>query len=197
MSITTEFAVIKSGIDEEVALVMRKHLEKNYGQAMSYGNVHHPSDGKYKSDDEIRKSKISWVPTTSWVAGMLANFITAANVDLFGYDLLYWTDEIQYTSYDESGSHYTWHNDMAKASNKVFGQDIYRKLSISLCLSHADEYDGGEFQLMTQCNQPPATYKMDMGDVIVFSSDTTHRVRPIKSGKRISLVGWYGGPKFK
>ena len=40
-------------------------------------------------------------------------------------------------------------------------------------------------------------FKMDMGYVIIFPSDSLHRVRPIKSGKRISLVGWYAGPKFK
>ena len=41
------------------------------------------------------------------------------------------------------------------------------------------------------------TKKLDYGDVVVFPSIIPHRVRPIKSGKRYSLVGWYGGPPFK
>ena len=42
-----------------------------------------------------------------------------------------------------------------------------------------------------------STMKPPMGTAIIFSSTTRHRVRPIKSGKRISLVGWYGGPPFR
>ena len=41
------------------------------------------------------------------------------------------------------------------------------------------------------------TFKPQMGDAIIFPSTTRHRVRPLKSGKRISLVGWYGGPAFR
>jgi predicted 2-oxoglutarate/Fe(II)-dependent dioxygenase YbiX len=41
------------------------------------------------------------------------------------------------------------------------------------------------------------TISMDVGDVIIFPSDIIHRVRRLKSGKRISLVGWYGGPAFR
>ena len=38
---------------------------------------------------------------------------------------------------------------------------------------------------------------LNMGDALIFSSDTIHRVTPITKGKRVSLVGWFSGPKFK
>ena len=56
-------------------------------------------------------------------------------------------------------------------------------------LSSKDDYEGGEFQVMM--GNKMFSYKMDVGEAIVFPSDCLHRVRPLKSGKRVSLVGWY------
>ena len=78
-----------------------------------------------------------------------------------------------------------------------FDSNLIRKLSISLILSDPSEYEGGEFQIMHMGDKKMTTMKPPMGTAIIFSSTTRHRVRPIKSGKRISLVGWYGGPPFR
>lgn len=138
-------------------------------------------------DPKWRSSKHCWLHTESWISGMLAHFVNSANSH-YRYELTNWESRIQYTVY-ESGDHYKWHIDSTE------GPDTVRKLSVSLCLSGKDEYEGGELQVMigTELN----TFKMGMGDVIVFPSDCPHRVRKVKSGKRISLVGWYGGPNFK
>ena len=140
----------------------------------------------------IRKSSISWIPTDHWVSGMLAHFISCANTNLFNFDLDGWANFVQYTVYNEPGSYYDWHNDLADSE---FNPDKVRKLSISLCLSSKDDYEGGEFQILS--GRKMESVKMDIGDAIIFPSDLMHRVRPIKSGKRISLVGWMGGPPFK
>ena len=41
------------------------------------------------------------------------------------------------------------------------------------------------------------TLKFDMGDCIIFPSTAIHRVRPLKSGERTVISGWYGGPEFR
>lgn len=145
-------------------------------------------DGKKVVDKKWRASKNCWLYGDSWVGGILAHSIHTANASHYRYDLTDWETKIQYTVY-EAGDFYKWHIDSTE------GPDIVRKLSISVCLSDKNEYEGGELQIMigTQMN----TFKMGMGDVIVFPSDCLHRVRKVKSGKRISLVGWYGGPNFK
>ena len=140
----------------------------------------------------FRNSKVLWLPTDCWVSGMLAHFIMSANIMTFGYDLDYWSNYIQYTVYEGKGTEYGWHTDHAVSE---FEEDRIRKLSISLCLSSKDDYEGGEFQIMM--GNKMFSYKMDVGEAIVFPSDCLHRVRPLKSGKRVSLVAWYGGPKFK
>ena len=139
-----------------------------------------------------RVSQLVWIPTDNWVAGMMAHFINCANTSTFGYDLTNWSDKIQYTVYDGKGSNYFWHIDNAQSD---LNPEWVRKLSISLCLSSKDDYEGGEFQLLL--NGQMYSYKMDIGEAFIFPSDCTHRIRPLKSGKRISLVGWYGGPPFR
>jgi PKHD-type hydroxylase len=140
----------------------------------------------------IRNSKIQWISADSWISGMMAHFIHSANMHSFEYDLTGWAERIQYTVYEGKGSHYGWHFDTKKSSCLP---NTIRKLSISLCLTSKDDYEGGEFEILI--GNKPTTFKMNCGDAIIFPADCLHRVRPLKSGKRISLVGWYGGPKFK
>ena len=147
-----------------------------------------------KVDLSIRNSKNCWVATDNWISGMMKHFVEVANNNFFNYDLTKWSDKIQYTVYGESKSHYSWHSDIIESS---FNSNLVRKLSISLLLSDPNEYKGGEFQIMHLGDKKVTTIKPPIGTAIIFSSTTRHRVRPIKSGKRISLVGWYGGPPFR
>ena len=175
---------IKSGLPEGVAEIMKKECSGvDIESSLSY-------DGH-----EGRRSLNGWITTDCWISAMMAYYIQYANKILFNYDLTLWSDKIQYTVYNGKGSQYTWHNDMLPVPSSFDNYSV-RKLSISLCLSNKSDYEGGEFQIMHD-PQLMDTIKMGMGDIIVFPSDLTHRVRPLKSGTRISLVGWYGGPPFK
>tara|TARA_B100000003_G_scaffold193313_1_gene193637 strand:- start:395 stop:943 length:549 start_codon:yes stop_codon:yes gene_type:complete len=145
-------------------------------------------DGKKVVDKNWRSSRNVWLYADNWVGGMMAHWVQTANTMHYNFDLTTWETRIQYTEYGP-GDKYAWHIDGTEDPKLI------RKLSISLCLSERDEYEGGEFQIMLGAEL--ITMKMDLGDVIVFPADAMHRVRPVKSGKRISLVGWYGGPNFK
>ena len=179
----TGYFTIPSGIDKSVAEEIKRQL-----------SLVSLSDGETQGDGvqpEIRINKICWIPTDHWIAGMMAHFINQANILHFKYDLHAWSDQIQYTVYDTPGAKYNWHTDHIPS---IYHEGMWRKLSISLCLD--DEYEGGELQLLTG-HKHMETIKMKCGDTVVFSSDMMHRVKPIKSGLRSSLVGWYAGPKFK
>lgn len=142
---------------------------------------------------QIRSSKNSWLATDSWVAGMMSHFIHCANDDCFNFNLTQWTDRIQYTIYKGKGSHYDWHYDTL---NSTHDPNLVRKLSITMMLSDKEDYEGGQFQLMISPKNM-CTFDMKLGDVVIFPSDLMHRVRPLKSGERTTLVGWFGGPPFK
>ena len=178
-----EIYIIPSGINKNVADVILDEM-KNAPLEKSRVTTENPS---------TRNSLHSWIHTDHWISGMMSHFIYCANINAFEYDLSSWTSKIQYTVYEGKGTGYTWHTDNLHC---LYQQNHVRKLSISLCLSSKDDYDGGELQILSGGNEMH-TFKMDIGDVIVFPSDYNHRVRPLKSGKRISLVGWMGGPKFK
>ena len=182
MSKHDDYYYIPSGIDSKVASVI---LDQLNGTSLNTGLVNN-------GDLNSRNSKVGWISTDHWISGMLSHFIYSANNMYYQYELSSWADKIQYTVYDGEKTGYSWHVDVERSNFEV---GHTRKLSISLCLSSQDEYEGGEFQVMI--NGLMNSKKMNCGDVIVFPSDAMHRVRPLKSGKRISLVGWMGGPNFK
>lgn len=143
-------------------------------------------------DKRIRNSSQVWIPNDSWVSGMMKHFIESANVNYYNFDLTNWMGNIQFTVYNPPDNHYQWHIDIAE-----FDDDRnIRKLSIVMGLSSTKDYGGGEFQIIFPTKKVK-TFKLNAGDVIIFPSTIPHRVRPVKWGRRISLVGWYGGPPFK
>lgn len=185
-----DFYYIPTAIDEEVVNVIINQCKNLELVESAIGNH---ATNSFKFDYEYRKSKNAWITTDNWISGMMKHFIEVANNNLFHYELNSWAEKIQYTVYDENNSHYKWHHDCMESINK----NQIRKLSISLFLSSPDDYEGGEFQIMHMGESKMLTMKPPLGYAIIFPSTTKHRVRPVKSGKRISLVGWYGGPPFR
>jgi PKHD-type hydroxylase len=192
MSIYNTYYYIPSGVTKEISTLIEKEFSAKDLKTSTIKGKNIKGNSS-TIDTDVRKSKNFWIPTDHWVSGMMSHFINCANLNLFNYDLITWNEKIQYTVYEGKGSHYTWHNDF---TTDTYVPEMIRKLSISMCLSSKDEYEGGEFQIMISPRKME-TFSMDIGDVIIFPSDVMHRVRPLKAGKRVSLVGWYGGPPFK
>ena len=141
---------------------------------------------------KIRQSKVNWINNDNWIAGMMSHFALCANKNHFGFDIDGYRNQIQFTQYSP-GDFYTWHVD---SDTDLLIENFTRKLSIVMCLSSKDDYEGGEFEIFYP-TQPKYSLKLDRGDVIIFPSIIPHRVKKMKSGERFSLVGWMGGPRFK
>jgi len=186
---TNSFFHHNASINPEVAEFIIRQL-KDSDRIAAGSNTH----GKKNYEGSIRKSDIYWISDTGWVSGMLSHFVNLANTTNYNYDLGYWADSIQYTEYNGDGSHYALHADTAESCRI---KNHIRKLSISLCLSRKEDYDGGELVFPGEYICGKNSYKMDIGDVIVFSSDYHHKINPVTSGKRIALVGWYAGPPWR
>lgn len=139
-------------------------------------------------DSSIRNSKIGWIECkqeNEWLWHKLGNIANIANDKYYNFDLLGFKECAQFTMYDSEGSHYGWHMDYGTGSMSV------RKLSIVVQLTPPENYEGGELQFLYG-NYPTIAMKT-LGNVIVFPSYTMHRVMPIKSGVRYSLVIWVSG----
>jgi PKHD-type hydroxylase len=145
-------------------------------------------------DKTVRSSSIKWIPQSnewSWLYDKLTQMASEANEALWGFDLISAPESIQYTEYyaDQEG-HYTWHQDIGN------GMASRRKVSITVQLSDADEYEGGDLELWgggEWIRQAPR----GKGNVVVFPSYLMHRVKPVTKGTRRSFVLWVGGQHYK
>tara|TARA_A100001388_G_scaffold269163_1_gene245121 strand:- start:3847 stop:4425 length:579 start_codon:yes stop_codon:yes gene_type:complete len=154
-----------------------------------------PQNSKIK--DSVRKSQHCWIPSNHWIGGFLWHYIRMANKDNFLYDISdIENDMIQYTHYDK-GDFYNWHTDMDICDINEPDQ-LVRKLSFTLQLTNEDEYTGGNLEF---ADFDDSSYRFlvpkSRGTVIVFDSRTPHRVTPIESGIRKSLVGWVVGKRWR
>ena len=154
-----------------------------------------PHDSEVK--DSIRKSQHCWILSTHWIGGFLWHYIRMANKDNFLYDISdIENDMIQYTQYNK-GDFYNWHTDMDICDINEPDQSV-RKLSFTLQLTNEDEYTGGNLEF---ADFDDSTYRFlvpkSRGTVIVFDSRTPHRVTPVESGIRKSLVGWVVGKRWR
>lgn len=142
--------------------------------------------------EQTRKSIVRWLPQTEefeWVYERLMAMINEANQTLWGFDLYSIPDSIQHTIYPANGGHYDWHMDIGPNELSV------RKVSLTIQMSDDDEYKGGELQLLRGSN--PENAPRGKGCVVIFPSYLLHRVTPVETGTRKSMVLWVGGEHYR
>ena len=141
----------------------------------------------------IRTTNVSWFPKGHFLESMLQGYATLAHLEAWNF-IVTGKETIQFGEY-KKGGHYGWHTDSSLNPNVPF-----RKLSITVNLSHPKDYEGGNFEIK---DPNGAALKMPLGQlrkrgtVIVFPSFLQHQVTEGKGGKRYSLVQWYNGPEVK
>jgi len=148
------------------------------------------SVAKARIDNNIRVSTIRWVQDSE-IFQLLWHYVQQANRNAFGFDVTSFAS-IQYTEYYGSNKgKYDWHEDVQWDIEAAYD----RKLSVTVQLSSPDEYEGGMFEFGNGIEQPDGI--KNKGSVLVFPSYIQHRVLPVTSGTRKSLVAWFEGPRWK
>ena len=143
-------------------------------------------DGVSLSDTKVRKCTVAGLDVSefNFIESGLSQIVKNANQLYWNLSLEnQWNENIQYIKYNDKGDFFNWHQD---AYGNLFTD---RKITVVYCLSHKSDYVGAEFQIKTE--NSTYTRKFDYGDFIVFPANRIHRVKSLKSGKRITLVGWY------
>lgn len=179
------FAIWSKGFTEEEIekiVFLEKLLKFERGKVGNFDEV----------KDKARVSEVSWIhpdANSDWLFHRFAAISSKVNYDHFMFNIE-GLDAFQYTKYGEHG-HYDWHIDTA------FGWENYqRKLSAVMLLNNPDEYEGGEFEIVTNGNiNEPKSFKPNKGDIVYFASWMPHRVAPVTGGERKSLVTWIGGKR--
>ena len=140
----------------------------------------------FGKDSTYRRSEIKWLgynTETKWIYDRLIECMKEANDMSYGFEWEGNTEAIQYTTYDSSvKGHYDWHMDIGPEKDN--STQHLRKLSASVMLN--DEYKGGELELWDKDLE--GVY--GTGNCMVFPSFYLHKVKPVTSGIRHSLVIW-------
>jgi PKHD-type hydroxylase len=146
--------------------------------------------------ENIRATQVAWVPRearTEHLYRRMEEAILQINARFFRFDLS-GLAMFQYALYGGAeGGHFDWHKDYGRDPSDPDQEP--RKLTISLQLSEASDYEGCDLQLRggNQIDTAPRT----RGSLIAFPANVLHQVTPIRSGTRRTLVAWAVGPEFR
>lgn len=166
------------------------------------------------ADTLVRKNKISWHDNEE-LYSMIMPIIHGVNRDSeWNYNITA-IEPIQYTIYYGDNNHFAWHIDTLPRDPQLDRTEgvlagTVRKISCSIQLSDSDDYEGGDFELLSGVNREyleggkenfnlesiELSHLRGKGAAIVFPSFTYHRVKPVTKGIRRSLVCWFRGPKW-
>ena len=149
------------------------------------------TSGIFTSDDEEgcidikrRKSNQVFYPYYEKFPFLLEKMSKLLNQHIFvkGFDLDFAKSQFQFTEY-HPGGHFVWHKDVS--GKKITDYDRYCSLVIQL----NNEYEDGDLQIKDEKNET-LTIEKGTGNLILFLSNIEHRVVPVKSGIRYTLVNW-------
>jgi PKHD-type hydroxylase len=156
-----------------------------------------------------RSSDVVWM-NDRWIYKEIQPYINRANVSAgwnFQWD---YSECCQFTKYKKN-QYYDWHCDswnepyFIKENPQDPSHGKIRKLSVTVSLSDPKNYKGGELEFDFRNLDPnkkinnvvKCTEILPKGSLVVFPSFIWHRVCPVKSGERNSLVIWNLGWPFK
>ncbi len=160
------------------------------------------TSGTIAGEENVRENEIVWIKD-QWVYDIIWPYMAKANnIAGWKYDI-HSSEDIQISRYKE-GDYYSWHKDgkgdhLSTSTEKnpiLLGR--VRKLSMSILLN--DDFEGGDFQFTHYSKEKCDIHTPELnkaGSIIVFPSDTEHRVKPVTKGIRYSLVAWFLGSPFR
>jgi PKHD-type hydroxylase len=138
---------------------------------------------------DYRVSDIAWIEPAAdshWLYHRLAVLLGRIN-ESYKFDLAGFVEPLQFTCYGP-GQYFGWHADIGGDSSSL------RKLSLTIQLSPAGDYEGGQLEFHGAGDMPVARQQ---GSAVSFPSYLAHQVSPVSRGLRRSLVAWAYGPAFR
>ena len=160
-----------------------RFLEPEIEDIKEIGDALVLSEGKIKDDKvdhSIRNTRIAWIHPTTETQWLFSRAILAFKSSLPFSSL----QSMQYTVYDSKGSHYSWHRDVGS------GDEIMKaRVNVGIVqLSSPSEYKGGVLQIKHE-DQVIDVMKTK-GMVTTFPIQLLHKVTPVVSGVRKTLIMW-------
>ena len=181
------------------------HLVMLYQQGQSVSGLVVHNKGTFISDEDVLKCDIFDLPLDHHISNKTWHLIE----DFADQHKFFINDMVgcQVMKYENNGK-FVWHTD---------GYEPTDVLSMSIQLSHPQDYDGGEFQFGKHKNgnaqqqateaydnykenqdniSPIMTLPRDIGTVCIYNSFLYHRVTPVTKVARYSMTNWFHGEKL-
>lgn len=142
-------------------------------------------------DTTIRNSRSTYLnlndPEKYWIAQRLGPLVKTTNDAYFKFKVAAFSGS-QIIEYNPD-SFYDWHIDVG------VGPTASRKLSVVVFLAPDSAYEGGRLEIQSG-NRIPEQVPQGQGTLVIFPSYLLHRVAPVTTGVRNTLVTWLHGPCF-
>jgi len=200
MQLKNDYWYFKKAVPERICddiVKYAKSIKDNMGITGDEGDPE--TLDQVKDLKKRRDSNVVWL-NEPWIYREIQPYVHRANKNADWNFQWESSEHCQFTKYNK-GQYYTWHRDGFIKPNK---HDKIRKLSVTLSLSDEKDYEGGELEFdfgHTDPSKERTTHKcteiLSKGSLVVFPSFIWHRVCPVKSGTRYSLVMWSSGGSFK
>ena len=184
---TTKEFLSKEECDEIIAYGEKQNLH--------WGTVYSEDASLKEYSPKYRVVKAAGLPDDEfgWLYDRLAAEVLLINDHFYQYDIRGLYEDIvflKYTEFEDYGpGKFDWHRDTSGAAI------VNRKITTIIQLSDSSDYENCDLYLWEngeiQCTE------RDKGSLISFPSWVSHRISPITSGTRYSLVTWTTGPPFK
>lgn len=148
---------------------------------------------KYKAELELMPAKVAGMEASNRRKSSVAFINGIETIDERLKDILKSLIQIkgfevtglgpyQFTEY-KIGEYYDWHTDSSS-------DDEFKDRFCSIVIQLNDEYEGGYLQLKDESGDNTIQLDKGIGRMYIFYSNIRHRVMPVTSGVRYSLVNW-------
>lgn len=135
-------------------------------------------------NEKRRKSSITFINYDNIYPFLKERLIVqiSEKIKLKGYEINFENQPFQFTQY-KKGEHYNWHTDSDLGINS--------KRYCSIVIQLNDKYTGGDLEMSLEDSDEIIKFENGIGNLFVFLSSILHRVTPITTGTRYSLVSWF------
>lgn len=139
--------------------------------------------GNNELNEKRRKSSIAFINYDNIYPFFKERLIVqiSEKIKLKGYEINFENEPFQFTEY-KKGEYYDWHTD-SDSLNSI------RYCSIVIQLN--DKYTGGDLEMSLKDSDEIIKFENGIGNLFVFLSSIWHRVTPVTTGTRYSLVNWF------
>lgn len=140
-------------------------------------------------DKDIRESKQINVSHNNPVVTRIREVSKFANENYFKINISQYAKENHFVEYDIGGK-FEKHADIIwNADVNELNKKLIRKISCITMLN--DDFTGGKLALWYMGKR--YSFEFNAGDIVFFPSYIQHKVDPVESGVRYSLVSWSHG----